>query len=135
MIKNDNIIVTSCALVRIKNGMLITLAIKCIKAPNVADTCKTMKQAVTIKNDPIILPVVNSFIGKDPRISYQFLTQFQVVFLLMSFALMFKVGHQLDCFLIYTLPKLHHRLFQEQFHFVSNSLLLTSSKMNGILDR
>ena len=43
IIKNDNIITTSCALVLIKNGMLITLAIKCIKAPNVADTCKTMK--------------------------------------------------------------------------------------------
>ena len=30
---------------------------------------------------------------------------------------------ELDCFLIYTLPKLHHRYFQESFHFVSNSLL------------
>ena len=65
MIKNDNIITTSCALVLIKNGMLIMLAIKCIAAPNVADTCNTIKQAVTIRNDPIILPVVNSFIVKD----------------------------------------------------------------------
>ena len=43
MIKNDNIMTTSCAFVLIKNGMLITLAIKCIAAPNVADTCKTIK--------------------------------------------------------------------------------------------
>ena len=43
MIKNVNIITTSCALVLIKNGRLITLAIKCINAPNVADTCKTIK--------------------------------------------------------------------------------------------
>ena len=42
-IKKDNIITTSCALVLIKNGRLITLAIKCINAPIVADTCKTIK--------------------------------------------------------------------------------------------
>ena len=43
MIKNVNIMTTSCALVRIKNGMLIMLAIKCISAPTVADTCNTIK--------------------------------------------------------------------------------------------
>ncbi len=59
IIRNDNIITTSCALVLIKNGKLITLAIKCISAPNVADICKTMKYAVTIKNDPITLPNVS----------------------------------------------------------------------------
>ena len=43
IIRNVNIITTSCALVLIKNGRLITLAIKCINAPNVAETCKTIK--------------------------------------------------------------------------------------------
>ena len=43
MIKQVNIITTSCALVLIKNGMLITFAIRCIAAPTDADTCKTMK--------------------------------------------------------------------------------------------
>ena len=42
-IKKDNIMTTSCALVLIKNGRLITLAIKCISAPIVADTCITIK--------------------------------------------------------------------------------------------
>ena len=58
-IRKDNIMTTSCALVLIKNGRLITLAIKCINAPIVADTCKTTKYAVTIKNDPNILPLVS----------------------------------------------------------------------------
>ena len=71
MIKNDNIMTTSCALVRIKNGMLIMFAIRCIAAPNVADTCNTIKQAVTIRNDPIILPVVNNFIDTNPQIVYK----------------------------------------------------------------
>ena len=61
-IKNDNIITTSCALVLIKNGRLITLATKCISAPIVADTCNTTKYAVTIKNDPNILPCVSTCI-------------------------------------------------------------------------
>ena len=60
MIKNVNIMTTSCAFVLIKNGILITFAIRCIAAPNGADTCNTMKYAVTIKNDPIIRPVVNN---------------------------------------------------------------------------
>ena len=41
--EEDNIMTTSCALVLIKNGRLITLAKRCISAPNVADTCKTTK--------------------------------------------------------------------------------------------
>ncbi len=41
-----------------KNGMLIMFAIRCIAAPNVADTCNTIKYAITIKNEPIIRPVV-----------------------------------------------------------------------------
>ena len=39
----SDLITTSCALVLIKNGRLITLAIKCISAPIVADTCNTTK--------------------------------------------------------------------------------------------
>ena len=41
--KNDNIMTTSCALVLIKTGRLIMLATKCISAPTVADTCRTIK--------------------------------------------------------------------------------------------
>ena len=41
-----------------KNGMLIMFAIRCIAAPNVADTCNTIKYAMTIRNEPIIRPVV-----------------------------------------------------------------------------
>ena len=42
-IRKDNIMTTSCAFVLIKNGMLITFANRCIAAPIVADTCKTIK--------------------------------------------------------------------------------------------
>ena len=59
--------VTSCALVLIKNGMLITSATKCITTPIDADTCKITKYAVTIKNDPIILPVVSNCIIPFPQ--------------------------------------------------------------------
>ncbi len=51
-------ITTSYPLVLIKNGMLMMFAIRCIAAPTVADTCSTIKYAMTIKNDPIIRPVV-----------------------------------------------------------------------------
>jgi hypothetical protein len=40
-IKKDNIITTSYPLVLIKNGILIALAIRYIKAPIVADICNT----------------------------------------------------------------------------------------------
>ena len=42
-IRKDNMSTTSCAFVLIKNGMLITLANRCIAAPTVALTCKTIK--------------------------------------------------------------------------------------------
>ena len=60
IIRKDNIRTTSCAFVLIKNGMLMTFANRCIAAPTVALTCNTIKLAETIKNDPIILPVVSS---------------------------------------------------------------------------
>ncbi len=58
-IRKDSIITTSCAFVLIKNGRLMMLANKCINAPTVADTCNTIKYAVTIRNDPNILPCVS----------------------------------------------------------------------------